>query len=57
MHHKLRYTDEALVSAAKLSYQYIRYVVYVTISVDVYTLYLCTELVTLIHEMNVPLGE
>ena len=25
IHHKLRYTDEALVSAAQLSYQYIRY--------------------------------
>ncbi|XVF11436.1 hypothetical protein REPUB_Repub08aG0027300 [Reevesia pubescens] len=27
IHHKLRYTDEALISAAQLSYQYIRYVV------------------------------
>ncbi|KAI4330278.1 hypothetical protein MLD38_028578 [Melastoma candidum] len=27
IHHKLRYTDEALVSAAQLSYQYIRYVI------------------------------
>ena len=26
IHHKLRYTDEALISAAHLSYQYIRYV-------------------------------
>lgn len=26
IHHKLRYTDEALVSAAQLSYQYIRFV-------------------------------
>ncbi|KAG7021370.1 hypothetical protein SDJN02_15095, partial [Cucurbita argyrosperma subsp. argyrosperma] len=26
IHHKLRYTDEALVAAAQLSYQYIRYV-------------------------------
>lgn len=25
IHHKLRYTDESLVSAAQLSYQYIRY--------------------------------
>lgn len=25
IHHKLRYTDEALVAAAQLSYQYIRY--------------------------------
>lgn len=25
IHHKLRYTDEALESAAQLSYQYIRY--------------------------------
>jgi ATP-dependent Clp protease ATP-binding subunit ClpA len=24
IHHKLRYTDEALVAAAQLSYQYIR---------------------------------
>jgi ATP-dependent Clp protease ATP-binding subunit ClpC len=24
IHHKLRYTDEALIAAAKLSYQYIR---------------------------------
>lgn len=28
IHHKLRYTDEALVSAAQLSYQYIRYAVH-----------------------------
>lgn len=28
IHHKLRYTDEALVAAAQLSYQYIRYVAY-----------------------------
>ena len=27
IHHKLRYTDEALVAAAKLSYQYIRFVI------------------------------
>lgn len=27
IHHKLRYTDEALVAAAQLSYQYIRYYV------------------------------
>lgn len=27
IHHKLRYTDEALVAAAQLSYQYIRYVI------------------------------
>lgn len=27
IHHKLRYTDEALVAAAQLSYQYIRFVV------------------------------
>lgn len=26
IHHKLRYTDEALVAAAQLSYQYIRFV-------------------------------
>lgn len=26
IHHKLRYTDEALVAAAQLSYQYIRYI-------------------------------
>lgn len=26
IHHKLRYTDEALVSAAQLLYQYIRYI-------------------------------
>lgn len=25
IHHKLRYTDESLVAAAQLSYQYIRY--------------------------------
>ncbi|RRT46047.1 hypothetical protein B296_00045874 [Ensete ventricosum] len=29
IHHKLRYTDEALISAAQLSYQYIRFVNYV----------------------------
>lgn len=27
IHHKLRYTDEALVAAAQLSYQYIRYLI------------------------------
>jgi ATP-dependent Clp protease ATP-binding subunit ClpC len=27
IHHKLRYTDEALIAAAKLSYQYIRSVI------------------------------
>lgn len=27
IHHKLRYTEEALVAAAQLSYQYIRYVI------------------------------
>ena len=26
IHHKLRYTDESLVAAAQLSYQYIRYI-------------------------------
>lgn len=26
IHHKLRYTDEALIAAAQLSYQYIRFV-------------------------------
>lgn len=31
IHHKLRYTDEALVSAARLSYQYIRYVLCILI--------------------------
>ena len=30
IHHKLRYTDEALVAAAQLSYQYIRFVIHVT---------------------------
>ena len=28
IHHKLRYTDDSLIAAAKLSYQYIRYVNY-----------------------------
>lgn len=28
IHHKLRYTDDALIAAAKLSYQYIRFVSY-----------------------------
>jgi ATP-dependent Clp protease ATP-binding subunit ClpA len=28
IHHKLRYTDDSLIAAAKLSYQYIRYVIY-----------------------------
>ena len=27
LHHKLRYTDEALIAAAELSFQYIRYVI------------------------------
>ncbi|KAJ4850161.1 ATP-dependent Clp protease ATP-binding subunit ClpA cd4b, chloroplastic [Turnera subulata] len=31
IHHKLRYTDEALVAAAHLSYQYIRQVIYVVV--------------------------
>lgn len=29
IHHKLRYTDEALVAAARLSYQYIRSVLFI----------------------------
>lgn len=29
IHHKLRYTDEALEAAAQLSYQYIRYLIYI----------------------------
>lgn len=29
IHHKLRYTDEALVAAAQLSYQYIRYIIFI----------------------------
>lgn len=28
IHHKLRYTDEALVAAAQLSYQYIRFLIF-----------------------------
>lgn len=32
IHHKLRYTDEALIAAAHLSYQYIRFLLFRTIS-------------------------
>lgn len=35
IHHKLRYTDEALVAAAQLSYQYIRFV-YILVYFSVY---------------------
>ena len=28
LHHKLRYTDEALIAAAQLSYQYIRFAIH-----------------------------
>lgn len=40
IHHKLRYTDDALVAAAQLSYQYIRYIIYKVINpvVQTYTL-------------------
>ena len=35
IHHKLRYTDDALVAAAQLSYQYIRFaIIFFTFSVD-----------------------
>jgi ATP-dependent Clp protease ATP-binding subunit ClpA len=30
LHHKLRYTDDSLIAAAQLSYQYIRLVLYIS---------------------------
>lgn len=41
IHHKLRYTDEALVAAAQLSYQYIRFVFFILLVGDIFINMLC----------------
>jgi len=49
IHHKLRYTDEALVAAAQLSHQYIRFLFY---SISVFHQHRTLSLHKLQHYLN-----